>query len=168
MSGVSTAAEALGAALVEQCELYTSLLSLAGREESAIANGDVAGLTDLTEEKERLLEVLAALETERMTALTTIAAAASVDASALTLSIVAALVPAQQGAELTEVGVDLRMKALALREANERNAVLLRSSRDIIDRWIQYLRVIISNTLTYTAEGSPDGSAANRVIDRSA
>ena len=73
-----------------------------------------------------------------------------------------------EGAALTEAGIELRARALALKEANEHNAALLRGSREIVDRWIQYLRTIIAGSLTYTAEGSPNESGDNRVIDRSA
>ena len=168
MSELSTSADALTAALAEEQRLYASLLVLAGREERAIVGGDVAELTEMTAEKERLLELLAALETERMTALTAIAAAAGVGAEALTLTGVASVVAPAQAAALTQVGVQLRTKALALKEANERNAELLRSSREIVERWIQYLRTVISGALNYTAEGSPDEPGGNRVIDRSA
>lgn len=168
MSELSAGAEALGGALTEEQRLYVSLLALAGSEQRAIAGGDVAELTELTDEKEQLLELLATLETERMTALTAMAAAAGVSADGLTLSGVASMVEPRQGAALTEAGVELRARALALRDANERNALLLRGSSEVVERWIQYLRTIISEALTYNPRGSPDEAGVNRVIDRSA
>jgi flagellar biosynthesis/type III secretory pathway chaperone len=168
VTAVRAGADALAAALTEEQELLGSLLDLAGREERAIVGGDVAELTELTDQKEQLLELLATLETERMTALTAIAGSSSLDVDALTLSAVAELVEPAEGAALTEAGIELRARALALKEANEHNAALLRSSREIVDRWIQYLRTIIAESLTYTAEGSPNESGDNRVIDRSA
>jgi flagellar biosynthesis/type III secretory pathway chaperone len=168
VTDVRAGADALAAALTEEQELLGSLLDLAGREERAIVGGDVAELTRLTDQKEHLLELVATLETERMTALTAIAGASSVDIDALTLSAVAELVEPAEGAALTDAGMELRARALALKEANEHNAALLRSSREIVDRWIQYLRTVIVGSLTYTAEGSPNESGDNRVIDRSA
>ena len=168
MTAARADADALAAALTEEQELLGSLLDLAGREERAIVGGDVAELTELTDEKEQLLELLATLETERMTALIAIAGSSSLDIDALPLSAVAELVEPAAGAALTEAGIELRTRALALKEANEHNAALLRGSRDIVDRWIQYLRTIIAGSLTYTAEGSPNESGDNRVIDRSA
>lgn len=168
MSELSTRAEALGATLAEEEQLYASLLDIAGREERAIASGDVGELTDLTDEKEQLLELLAALETERMTALTAIAAATGTGVAVLTLTGVASMLEPAQGAALTGAGLELRARAAALKRANDRNAELLRSSGEIVDRWIQYLRTVITSTLSYTAEGSPDEAGGTRVLDRSA
>ena len=168
MSELSTCAEALGAALAEEEQLYASLLDIAGREERAIASGDVGELTNLTDEKEQLLELLAALETERMTALTAIAAATGTGVEALTLTGVVAMLEPEQGAALTGAGLELRASAAALKRANDRNAELLRSSGEIVDRWIQYLRTVITSTLSYTAEGSPDEAGSTHVLDRSA
>ena len=169
MSGLAaTTAAALTDALREQQSLYESLLQVAGQEERAIVGGDVRALTELTEEKERLIELLATLETERMTAITAIAAATGIDAGTLTITRVASILPAEQAAALTAAGDDLREQALDVKQANDSNAALLRSSSEIVGRWIQYLRTVISGSLTYTAEGSPGESGGNRVIDRSA
>ncbi len=168
MSGLAATAAALTAALREQQGLYEALLDVAGKEEHAIVGGDVEALTELTEEKEHLLELLATLETERMTAITAIAAATGIDAGTLTITHVASILPAEQAAALTAAGDDLREQALDVKQANDSNAVLLRSSSEIVGRWIQYLRTVISGSLTYTAEGSPGESSGNRVIDRSA
>ena len=168
MSELSTRAEALGATLAEEEQLYASLLDIAGREERAIVSGDVGELTDLTDEKEQLLELLAALETERMTALTAIAAATGTSVETLTLTAVASMLEPAQDAALTGAGMELRARAVTLKRANDRNAELLRSSREVVDRWILYLRSVISSTLSYTAEGAPDEAAGNRVLDRSA
>ena len=50
----------------------------------------------------------------------------------------------------------------------ERNAALLRSSRDIVDRWIQYLRTVLTGALAYNAEGGLTDAVGRRVLDRSA
>ena len=168
MSGLTTTAAALTDAIREQQGLYGALLDVAGKEERAIVGGDVVALTELTEEKEHLLELLATLETERMTAITAIAAATGIDADTLTVTRIAAILPAEQAAALTAAGEDLREQALDVKQANDSNAVLLRNSSEIVGRWIQYLRTVISGSLTYTAEGSPGESGGNRVIDRSA
>ena len=168
MNALSEGTQALGATLDEEQTFYSSLLDLAGREETALVGGDVETLTEITDEKERLLELLATMETERATALTAIAAAAGVPAETLTLTAVAELIADDGDVALTESGMQLRVTALALRDANERNADLLRGSHELIDRWIQYLRAIVSGSLTYTAEGEPDDGDGARVIDRSA
>ena len=168
MTMLAAGAEALTAALHEEQRLCASLLALSAREEDAIVNGDVAVLTTLVDEQEHLLELLAALETERMTALTAIANACGIHVDALTLTQVASLTGGAQGAELQATGDALREAATSLQEANTRNAELLRSSRELIDRWIQYLRNVVTGTLTYTPGGEVHANLASRVVDRSA
>ncbi len=158
----------LHASLDTQRAIYTEMLDLTEREEAAIVCGDVAALTRLVEEKETLIEHLNVLETERMTALVAIASATGIDPGAATLSDVAAHLPRAAALALTESGVELRAQAIALREANDRNARLLRSSRDVVDRWIHYLRVFLSGAL-YTSGGTTaEAAPARRALDRSA
>ena len=168
MSDLTTPAHALSETLAEEHQLYASLLELAAREEQAIVGGDVRILTEITEEKEQLLELLAALETERMTALTAFAAATGHDPGDMTLSEAAGALDASEGALLTRAGEQLRAIALELRGANDRNAALLRSSRDIVDRWIQYLRTVLTGALAYNADGGLTDAVGRRVLDRSA
>lgn len=168
MSEISEGARALAQALTEEGTIYTSLLALAAREEEAITGGDVSELTDITGEKEHLLELLATLETERMTALNAIAAAAGAADQPLTLSAASSLLDAGPGARLTEAGMELRARAEALRQANERNAELLRASGELVGRWIQYLKTIVGASLTYTAEGSRREEGGPGALDQSA
>lgn len=170
MSGLSSLTEfvaELTAALEQECAALASMLDLATREEVAIVCGDVAALTRLTDEKEHLLELAATLESERMTAITAIAGATGQDPASVTLSSVIAALPAADSLALTSVGVELRHEANALRAANERNAHLLRSSRDIVDRWLQYLRSLMSSVL-YDASGRTAEAGRRTRLDRSA
>lgn len=168
MNELLQSAAALMQALDDECDLYGTLLELARREEHAIVRGDVEGLTRLTEEKEHLLELFGALETERMTAITAIAAATGHNAELATLSELVAALPGEAGAGLALAGTELRRQAIELREANARNAELLRSSRDIVDRWIHYLRTLVGGTLNYAADGAPEIAREPRRIDRTA
>jgi flagellar biosynthesis/type III secretory pathway chaperone len=142
----------LTSALEQQRDAFVSMLDLTRREERAIVGGDVEALTSLTEEREHILELLAALEAERMTAIVAIASSTGADAHSLTLTSVAAHLAGESGDALTSLGMDLRRRAMAVRDANERNAHLLRASRDIVDRWVHYLRSLMSSAL-YDAEG---------------
>lgn len=168
MSEFNDGARALADALSEEGGVYQSLLALAAREETAISGGDVEELTNITSEKEHLLEVLGALETERMTALGAIAAAAGAVDQPLTLSAACALLEAGPGAVLAEAGSELRLSAEALRQANERNTALLHASGELVGRWIQYLKTIIGASLTYTAEGSRREEEGRGALDQSA
>jgi flagellar biosynthesis/type III secretory pathway chaperone len=167
MTALADVVDELTVALQHESEVYTSMLALAKREQQAIVHGDVVTLTRLTEEKEMLLEHLAALETERMTAIVAIAGATGVDASTATVSGLEAVLPLGEGRQLAAAGAELRETALALRAANERNAALLRSSRDIVDRWLQYLRSLLSSVV-YDATGRADEVGGRRQLDRSA
>ena len=168
MSELDAAAMSLARVLADEGQLYEALLALAGREQRAIVDGDVAELTRLLDEKESLVEHHHALETERMTALVAVAAATGGDAELLTLTEVAAALPAGHGSAITEAGVWLRAQALALREATDSNALLLHQSRDIVDRWLQYLRLLVGGRLGYTAEGTPGEASGPRTLDRTA
>lgn len=167
MSALLEGVASLTAALEQQRDVFATLLDLARREEHAIVGGDVEALTRLTDEREQLLELIAALESERMTAITAIAAATGRDPGVLTLTRVAAEVPGDIGSTLTTVGFELRERALALRDANARNALLLRTSRDIVDRWLQYLRTLVSGVL-YDAGGRAAEAGRPTRLDRSA
>jgi flagellar biosynthesis/type III secretory pathway chaperone len=168
MNDLTTPAHALTETLAEEQQLYGSLLELAAREERAIVGGDVRILTEITDEKEQLLELLAALESERMTALTAFAAVTGHAPGEITLTEAAASLEAGEGALLTRAGEQLRTTALELRDANDRNAALLRSSRDLVDRWIQYLRTVLTGALAYNADGGLNDAVGRRVLDRSA
>src|SRR5262249_44288192 len=115
------------------------LLAVTHREEKAIIAADIPLLTSLVEEKEQVLELLATLETERMTAVTAIASAAGQQPSSLTLGGVVALVDGPAQAQLVALSEGLREDGRALEEANQRNAHLLQASSDLVDRWVQYL-----------------------------
>ncbi len=172
MSALLEGVASLTIALEQQRDAYASMLDLAHREERAIVGGDVEALTRLTEEREHVLELLAALESERMTAITSIAAATGRDPDTLTLTRVAAEVSGLAGAgeagtTLTSVGFELRDRAVAVRNANARNALLLRTSRDIVDRWLQYLRSMMSSVL-YDAGGRAAEAGRVTRLDRSA
>lgn len=165
---LDTSARALAAAMEAEHQIYASMLDVCRREERAIVGGDVEALTALSDEKELLIEHLNALETERMTALLAIGAAADdLDAATATLSEIAAVLPAALAASLTETGIVVGVRARAVEEANRRNAALLRNSRELVDRWVQYLRALLGGSL-YTAGGSSRGVSGGRALDRSA
>ena len=168
MSALSDATGGLCTALSEEARLCTDLLAVTRREERAIIDADIPTLTAIVDEKEQLLELLATLETERMTALTAIAAATGREAATLSISGIIDLVGPQQRARLIALSDGLRTDGQALEQANARNAQLLRMSRDLVDRWVQYLKAMLTGSLTYTPDGSTQGATGNRMLDRSA
>ena len=168
MTAVSVAADALAGALLEESRLCARLLAVTQREEKAIIAADIPMLTALVDEKEQVLELLATLETERMTALTAIASATGHSAASLTLGGVVALVDGAAQAQLVALSEGLRADGQALEQANARNAQLLRTSSELVDRWVQYLKTVITGALTYNPDGGVQGGGGNRMLDRSA
>lgn len=148
-------------------DLYLSMLELSTREEVAIVGDDVEQLTDVVNEKEDLLDHLTALETERMTMIVAISSATGLDPETATLTQISEVVPAMDGLRLMESGMALRTQAVALEQANLRNERLLEASRGLVDRWIQYLKTVLNNSV-YTPDGQLDDSRDVGSLDRSA
>ena len=168
MSGTAIETNALATTLREETEVYGSLLALSVQEERAIIAGNVERLTEIVADKEQLMELLAALESERMTALAELALGIERDPPTITLSEVAQHAEPAAAAVLMEAGMVLRAQAEALRDANDRNARLLEGSRALVDSWIRYLRAVVTGALTYTAEGGRHEDDGRRVVDRAA
>lgn len=162
-----TGAGALGAVLTTQQDILRAMRVLAEQQQRAIVGGDVRALTDVVEEQQALVDHLNALETERMTALVAIAAATGLDAESATISAIAATLPLERAAELIRQGQDLRAEALALRQVQEVNEQLLETSRGLVDRWLNYLRSVLSGSL-YSASGGTGAMPGARSLDRSA
>ena len=160
-------AEALGVVMTSQHDIVRAMLTLAQRQQDAIVEGDVEALTAVVDEQQQLVEHLNALETERMTALIAIAAATGLDAETATLSEIAAALPADRAAAITRQGQELRAQAVALRQVQDLNERLLERSRALVDRWLHYLRMLLSGSL-YTASGDAGGMPGGRSLDKSA
>lgn len=159
--------EALDEVLAAERDIYVAMLALTTREELAIVGDDIEGLTEIVDEKQVLIDHLNALETERMTALVAIQLATGFDPQTVTLSEIAATLPIADGRRLLENGMTLRTQARALEQANLRNERLLHGSRDLVDRWLNYLRQVLG-TYVYTADGRVDSSTSARSLDRTA
>ncbi len=159
--------EVLEDVLCAERDIYVSMLSLTTREEVAIVGDNVEELTEIVDEKQLLIDHLNALETERMTALVAMELATGLDRKTVTLSQIASQLPEADGQRLMESGFTLRTQARALEQANLRNERLLYASRDLVDRWLQYLHQVLSSHL-YTADGRVDSVTSARSIDRSA
>lgn len=158
--------QSLAAVMEAQRDITRQLLSVARRQQQAIVSGDVEALTASVEESQLFLEHLQALETERMTALVAISMATGIDPDTATLSQIAAALPSDAAEAVRRTGQVLRAEATALHETQEVNQRLLESSRTLVDRWVNYLRSVLTGGV-YTPAG---GAAANggRTLDRSA
>jgi flagellar biosynthesis/type III secretory pathway chaperone len=163
-----TGAGALGVVLASQRVIVDAMLALAQRQQDAIVAGDVEALTNVVDEQQQMVDHLNSLETERMTALVAIATAIGLDdTEGLTLTQVAAALPAPLGTALATQGQTLRAQAEALRQAQDLNERLIESSKSLVDRWLQYLRTVLSGSL-YNASGAAGELPGGRALDRSA
>jgi len=167
MIGLQIGAEALDEVLAAERDIYVTMLTLTTREELAIVGDSVEELTELVDEKQLLIEHLNALETERMTALAAIELATGLDPQTVTLSQIAARLPIADGRRLLENGMTLRTQARALEQANLRNERLLLGSRDLVERWLLYLRQVLGGYV-YNSDGRMDSGNGARSLDRSA
>lgn len=158
--------QSLAAVLDAQRDITRQLLGVARRQQRAIVDGNVEDLTESVEESQIFLEHLAALETERMTALVAIAMATSIDPERATLSDIAAALPAEPAEAVRRSGLALRAEATALQETQATNERLLESSRGVVDRWVNYLRSVLAGGV-YTPAGEAAANG-NRTLDRSA
>jgi len=161
-------ADALGVVMTSQQDILRAMRSLAEQQQRAIVDGDVHALTSVVEHQRQLLEHLDALETERMTALVAIAAATGLDIDSATLTAIAATLPIERATALTRQGQELRAEALALQQVQDVNDRLLERSRGLVDRWLHYLRSVLSGSV-YTSSGDAgSGMPGARSLDRSA
>jgi flagellar biosynthesis/type III secretory pathway chaperone len=167
LNDLQIGAEALEEVLAAERDIYVSMLALTTREELAIVGNSVEELTELVDEKQLLIDHLNALETERMTALVAIELATGIDARTVTLSEIAERLPLLDGQRLLENGMTLRTQARALEQANLRNERLLLGSRELVDRWLLYLRQVLGGYV-YNAGGRMDSNNGPRSLDRSA
>lgn len=161
---------ALVAVLDEQRDLYGRMAILADSQRDALLEGDVDRLTQLVERQEQLIELLNALETPRMTAISAIAAATgrAVDTE-MSLREIAAALPAAEAETLIASGAALRAQAERTAALNAENSRLLHSSRELVDRWIGFLRGLLTRQAAYGADGAVHGTADKaRILDRSA
>jgi flagellar biosynthesis/type III secretory pathway chaperone len=160
-------AEALGLVLTSQHEILRAMRAVAEQQQQALVVGDLQALTSVVEQQQELVEHLNALETERMTALVAIAAATGLDAESATISAIAATLPLDWATALTRQSQHLRAEAIALQQVQDVNEQLLEGSRGLVDRWLQYLRSVLSGSL-YTASGAAGSISGARSLDRSA
>ena len=165
-TGIADIVAELTAVLEQECDVLSALVAVASREELAIAGGDVVLLTQLTDEKERLLEFVATIESDRMTAIAAIAGATGQDPARVTVSSVIAALPGAESLALASAGVAVRLEENSLRFSNERNAHLLRSRHDVVNRWLLHLRSTMSSVLDVSGRRPEPGSRTR--LDRSA
>ncbi|MFA7250116.1 MAG: flagellar protein FlgN [Dehalococcoidia bacterium] len=159
-------ADALGAVMSSQHEILRAMRALAEEQQQAIVSGDVHALTDVVEQQRELVEHLDALETERMTALVAIAAATGLDADTASLAAIAATLPLDRASALTRQGQELRDEAITLQQLQDVNDQLIERSRTLVDRWLHYLKTVLSGSL-YTASGESGSMPGARSLDRS-
>lgn len=152
------------ALLAEEEQLYAELLAIGQQEQDAILGSDPAWLSSLVAQKERVMEHVARVETERQTWIAAWAAAAGAAATP-TLNELARQVGPHDAERIGTVRDALLTRIRDLAEMNNRNSHLLNGALRIVNRSIEaYGRV--GGERGYDPSGEPARTARTVVLDR--
>jgi flagellar biosynthesis/type III secretory pathway chaperone len=110
--------------LVEELRAYQALDGLTRDEQKAIAAGNIRRLSEITDEKEALLDELSRLDESRRSLLGRIAVAAGLPASRATLAALLPSFPPESSARLTRLSQGLAALAQEIRNLTHGNQAL--------------------------------------------
>jgi hypothetical protein len=154
----------LVALLAEELALYDELLFMARREHESVLGNDPAVLERIVAEKETLIARVGRVEARRQQWVADWAVAAGLDPAGLTLSELAARLPAEAAAELDAAGGALLARVRELAELGFRNRSLVASALGVVSRRLAaYNRV--TTALGYRATGATVKGAAAAQLD---
>lgn len=150
--------------LSQEEQLYAELLSIGQQEQSAILGNDPAALHTLVSQKERVIDQIARVETERQAWIAAWAAAAGAEATP-TLAELAHRVPPHEMGRVNAVRDALLRRIRDVAEMNYRNGQLLNGALRIVNRSIEvYSRV--GGDGGYAPSGEPSRGTRTVVLDR--
>jgi flagellar biosynthesis/type III secretory pathway chaperone len=158
-----TASELTGL-LADELGLYDQLLVLTRREREAVLGSDPGRLEAIVAEKEALIAQVGRVEARRQQWVADRAAELGLEPAGLTLSRLAARLPAEAAAELEAAGERLRSRVRELAELSHRNGNLVASALGVVSRRLEaYHRV--TTALGYRPSGATVKGAANAQLD---
>ena len=150
--------------LGDELGLYDQLFVLGQRERDAVLGADPGVLETLVAAKETLIAQVGRVETRRQRWVADWAAEAGVEPAGLTLSDVAARLPAEVATELDAARARLVGRVGELAELSFRNGNLLSSALGVVSRRLEaYSRV--TTGLGYRASGATVTSVATAQLD---
>jgi flagellar biosynthesis/type III secretory pathway chaperone len=158
-TGMQTLLDELTNVVCQEIELYRRLLGLVRRERGRIVRGELAGLIEVTRQKEGLTSTLAALETSRTGILARIAAELGQEGAVMTLGRAAAMLQGECGETLRALVAEFRGVVGRLVAAHDVNRTLLDRSLALVQGSLEIFRPIVDGPPTYGAGGRFNGSA---------
>jgi flagellar biosynthesis/type III secretory pathway chaperone len=150
--------------LNQEERLYAELVAIGQQEQGAILGNDPAWLHALVAQKERVIEQVARVETERQSWIAAWAAAAGAT-SAPTLAELARQLPPHEAGRISVVRDALLRRIRDVAEMNHRNGQLVNGALRIVNRSIDvYSRV--GGDGGYAPSGEPARGTRTVVLDR--
>ncbi len=160
--------ERLLAALRAEEKHCAALLDLTRTEHRALLENDVEAVADLLGRKAHLTRQISRAEAERAASAAEIAGRAGLGGSSVSLTELSGAFPEQARGELTSVQRSIRNKAAELAELNGRNAAMLRTSLDLLSRWVGFLIRSAGGATTYDEGGGHIEPGQAGALDRKA
>jgi flagellar biosynthesis/type III secretory pathway chaperone len=150
--------------LADEERLYGELLQIGQQEQGAILGRDPAGLHALIAEKERVIEMLARVETERQSWLAGWAAVNGAAPNATLADVTRQLTPLE-AARVASVREALLRRVRDVAEMNNSNSHLLNGALRIVDRSIEVFSRVGRDS-GYQPSGEPSRGSRTIVLDQ--
>lgn len=151
------------AIMQEQERICKRLLTLSEGERAALGNGRIDDLECATLEKSSLVEQMERLEQKRRGLAEAVAKELGLP-SGISLTDLAVRMNSEDASHLLRVRASIVDTVASLREANDQNLYLMRSSLSMVARAIRRVRRIAGSGEVYTHEGRPVQDALGNVL----
>ncbi len=151
--------EELTTVVCQEIDHYRRLLGLVRRERGRIVRGQLAGLIEVTRQKEALASTLTQLERSRSSLLARLASALDQEPGAITLGRAAALLQGEYGETLHALVTEFRGVIGQLVAAHDVNRTLLDRSMALVQGSLEIFHPVVDRPPTYGAGGRFNGAA---------
>lgn len=143
----------------QEIDLYRRLLGLVRRERGRIVRGQLAGLMEVTRQKEALTSTLAQVEQLRSSVLARLASDLGQESGSMTLGRAATLLHGEGGDTLRALVEEFRVVVSRLVAAHDVNRTLLDCSMALVQGSLEMFRPVVNGLPTYGAGGRFNGAA---------
>ncbi len=156
---MQTLLEELTTVVCQEIDHYRRLLGLVRRERGRIVRGHLAGLIEVTRQKETLTSTLAQLERSRSSLLARLAVELGHDAGTLSLGCAATVLQGECGEAFRALVTEFRAVIGQLVAAHDVNRTLLDRSMALVQGSLEIFRPVVDGPPTYGAGGRFTGTA---------
>jgi flagellar biosynthesis/type III secretory pathway chaperone len=157
--GMQMLVEELATVVCQEIDHYRQLLGLVRRERGRIVRGQLAGLVEVTRQKEALTSTLTQLERSRSSLLARLAPELGHEAGAVTLGRAAALLHGECGETFRALVAEFRVVVGQLVAAHDVNRTLLDRSLALVQGSLEIFRPVVDGPPAYGAGGLFNGAA---------